>query len=159
LPDSGSRYLSKVFDDDWMRENGFLESAWVEVRAADVLAHKSIRTVYTAQPTDRQTEVIAMMKRHDISQVPVVENGRLVGIVSEVELLDHMLTAGHSHGRDETIEAIVRPKVTTVAPSTPLETLMSVFTTRRVVVVVEGDEVIGIITKIDLLDFLASQVK
>lgn len=159
LPDSGSRYLSKVFDDDWMRENGFLESAWAELRVADILASKTIQTVYTAELADRQTAVIALMKQHDISQVPVVANGRLVGIVTEVELLDHMLTAGHLHDRDETIEAIVRRQVATVTPSTPLETLMSVFTTRRVVVVVDGEQVVGIITKIDLLDFLAGQVK
>ncbi|MFQ5614567.1 MAG: cystathionine beta-synthase, partial [Anaerolineae bacterium] len=159
LPDSGSRYLSKVFDDDWMRENGFLESAWVEVRAADILVAKTIQTVHTAQTTDRQADVIALMKQHDISQVPVVEDGRLAGIVTEVELLDHMLTAGHAHDPDETIEAIIRPDVTTVTPNTPLEALMSVFANRRVVVVVEEEQVVGIITKIDLLDFLAGQVR
>lgn len=159
LADSGSRYLSKVFDDDWMRENGFLESAWVELRVADVLAAKTMQTLYTARPTDRQSEVIALMKQHDISQVPVVEDGRLVGIVTEVELLDHMLMAGHPHDPAESIEALVRPKVATVTPDTPLETLMSLFTTRRVVLVTEEEQVVGIITKIDLLDFLAGQVK
>ncbi len=159
LPDSGSRYLSKVFDDDWMRENSFLESAWAELRVADVLAAKAMQTLYTARPTDRQTDVIALMKQHDISQVPVVDDGRLVGIVTEVELLDHMLMAGHAHDPAETIEALVRPQVATVTPGTPLETLMSVFTTRRVVLVIEEERVVGIITKIDLLDFLTGQVK
>jgi cystathionine beta-synthase len=100
-----------------------------------------------------------VMKQHDISQVPVVDSGRLVGIVTEVELLDHMLMASHTHDPSETIEALVRPQVATVAPDTPLETLMSVFTTRRVVLAVEEEQVVGIITKIDLLDFLAGQVK
>jgi len=159
LPDSGSRYLSKVFDDDWMRENGFLESAWTERRVADVLATKAIQTLYTARPSDRQADVIALMKQHDISQVPVVDDGRLVGIVTEVELLDHMLTAGHTHDPSETIEALIRPQVATVSPDAPLETLMSLFTTRRVVLVTEGEQVVGIITKIDLLDFLAGQIK
>ncbi len=159
LPDSGSRYLSKVFNDDWMRENGFLESAWVEVRAADVLAAKSMQTLYTARPADRQLDVIALMKQHNISQVPVMDNGRLLGIVTEVELLNHMLTTGHTHDSAETIEPIIRPQVTTVTPDTSLETLMSVFATHPVALVVEEEQVIGIITKIDLLDFLTGRAR
>jgi cystathionine beta-synthase len=157
LPDSGSRYLSKVFNDDWMRENRFLESAWVEVRAADVLAVKAVPTLYTASPTDRQLDVITLMKEQNISQVPVVAAGRLVGIVTEVELLDHMLSAGHTHEADETIEAIIRPQVTTIPPDTSLEALLSVFATHQVALVVEEEEPVGIITKIDLLDFLTGR--
>jgi len=160
LPDSGSRYLSKVFNDDWMRENSFLESAWSEIRVADVLARKSLQTLYAVHPSDRQNEVISLMKEHDISQVPVVEeNGELVGIVTEVELLDHMLMTGHTHAPTETIEALVRTDVATITPHALLEELMSVFTTRRVVIVVEDNKAVAIITKIDLLDFLAVQVK
>lgn len=161
LPDSGSRYLSKVFDDDWMRENSFLESAWAELRVSDVLGRsKSLQKLYTAHPDDRQADVIRLMKKHDISQVPVVEkDGRLVGIVTEVELLDHMLNAGHTHEPSETIEPLTRTDVATITPTTPLESLMSVFNTRRVVIVLEDEKVVGIITKIDLLDFLAGQVR
>ncbi|MCL4298280.1 MAG: cystathionine beta-synthase [Anaerolineae bacterium] len=159
LPDSGSRYLSKVFNDDWMRENRFLESTWAEVRAADVLAAKAMPALYTAKPTDRQLDVITLMKEQNISQVPVVADGRLVGIVTEVELLNHMLTAGHTHEADETIEAIIRPQVTTIPADTSLEALLSVFSTHQVALVVEGEQPIGIITKIDLLDFLTGRVR
>jgi cystathionine beta-synthase len=159
LPDSGDRYLSKVFNDDWMRENGFLESAWAELRVSDVLTSKATQELYTAHPDDSQTEIIALMKKHDVSQLPVVEDGRLLGLVTEVELLDHLLTGDHDHQPLETIEALIRPQVATVEPSTSLETLSSMFTTRRVVLVVEGEQLVGIITKIDLLDFLTAQVK
>ena len=160
LPDSGSRYLSKVFNDDWMRENGFLESAWSELRVYDVLANKTMQELYTARPTDRQADVIRSMKEHDISQVPVMgDNGQLVGIVTEVELLDHLLMAGHTHQPTETIEELMRTDVATISPDALLESLMSLFTTRRVVIVTEHNNVAGIITKIDLLDFLAEQVR
>jgi cystathionine beta-synthase len=160
LPDTGARYLSKIFDDDWMRENGFLESTWIEIRVADVLKGKTMQTLYTAHPSDRQKDVIALMKTRDISQVPVVdEAGRLAGIVTEVELLDHMLTVGHTHDAQETIEPLVQTDVATVTPDTPLESLMSTFTIRRAAVVLEDEKVIGIITKIDLLDYLAGQMK
>jgi len=160
LPDSGSRYLSKVFDDDWMRENGFLESAWFEIRAADVLAGKTMQSLFTAHPTDRQNDLIALMKQHDISQVPIVDDQeKLAGIVTEVELLDHMLTEGHTHDASETIEPLVRTDLATVTPDTLLEALMTVFTTRRVVLVVEDERLVGIITKIDLLEYLTGQMK
>jgi cystathionine beta-synthase len=82
LPDSGSRYLSKVFDDEWMREYGFLESAWGEARVADLLAIKHARSLITASPSDRVREVINLMKTHDISQMPVLTDGKLVGMIS-----------------------------------------------------------------------------
>lgn len=157
LPDSGSRYLSKVFDDEWMRENGFLEPTWAEARTADVLNSKAIHDLYTARPTHRMSEVINLMKAHDISQVPVVdEAGSLLGLVSEVDLLNHLVLADHKHEPDETIEAIIR-EVATVSPETPLESLMSVFLNRQVAVVVEDGRTVGILTKIDLLDYLANQ--
>ncbi len=159
LPDSGARYLSKVFNDDWMRENGFLESAWIENRAADVLKTKAIQGAITARPTDKMVDVIALMKQHDISQVPVLEDGRLVGIVTEIDLLNHMLLAEHAHAAEETIADIVNPEVTTVRPDSPLETLFGIFTTGNVAVVVENDQVVGVLTKIDILDYLAAHMK
>jgi cystathionine beta-synthase len=158
LPDSGSRYLSKIFNDDWMRENRFLQSSMDEVRAIHVLHSKAIQEVYTAKPTDRMRDVIDLMKKLDISQLPVTENGKLIGMVTEVELLNHLLFSTHTHSREETIAEIARPSVTTVNVDTPMEALMSVFATARVAVVLDGETIAGIITKIDLLDFLAKEV-
>ena len=160
FPDSGSRYLGKVFNDDWMRENGFLESGWGDIRVHDVLARKSIQKLHTVSAQDLQKDVIALMKKYDISQVPVIgEDGQLVGIVTEVELLDHMLTTSYTDHSVETIETIIRTSVATVSLDTMVESLMSIFTTRRVIIVIEEEKVVGIITKIDLLDILAGQVK
>ena len=158
LPDSGARYLSKVFNDDWMRENRFLESSLEEARAGHILQHKAIQQVYTASPRDRMRDVISLMKERDISQLPVVEDGRLVGLVTEVELLNHLLFSTHEHSPDETIEGMITRNVTTAQVDTPMETLMSLFGTARVAVILDQEEVVGIITKIDLLDFLAGQV-
>jgi cystathionine beta-synthase len=158
LPDSGSRYLSKVFDDEWMREMGFLESALAERRVSDVLAAKSSETLYTAGPSDRMSDVVALMKEHDISQLPVVgQDGRLAGLVSEIDLLNHLLTADHRHEPGETIESVVRREVAVVSPDTPLEALMTIFVTGHVAVVTSEKKAIGIITKIDLLDYLSNR--
>jgi cystathionine beta-synthase len=160
LPDSGSRYLSKVFDDEWMREMGFLESTWAETRASDVLAAKNTAALHLAHRTDRMADVIAQMKQFDISQLPVVaDDGALLGMVTEIDLLNHLLTSDHRHEPDETIEAALQSDVPTISPEMPLETLMSIFVTGHVVVVTEKDKPVGILTKIDLLDYLSARNK
>ena len=159
LPDSGSRYLSKIFDDDWMRENGFLESTWVDHRAQDILADRDVSELLTASKSDSLMSVITMFKEHGISQMPVVdEHGELAGIVREIDLLKHMLAGDHTHTADETIESMIDPNVTVIRPSTPLETLMSIFSSERVVVVSSGGKIQGILTQIDILDFLATNL-
>ena len=160
LPDSGSRYLSKIFNDDWMRENGFLARAWVDYRASDIQSSKSEGQTITAKPTDLMTDVVALLKKYNISQLPVIdESGHLRGIVSEVDLLNHMLLTGHKHDPEETIEPIIDPNVPVVRPNTPLETLTAVLSNSNMVVIATNGEVQGVLTKIDLLDFLAAQVK
>jgi cystathionine beta-synthase len=123
-----------------------------------VLQAKASQEIYTARPDDRMQDVIELMKKKDISQLPVVDNGHLVGMVTEVELLNHMLFSTHEHSPDETIADMVSSNVTTVEIDTPMETLMSVFATARVAVVMDSQGITGIITKIDLLDFLAKQM-
>jgi cystathionine beta-synthase len=161
LPDSGSRYLSKAFNDDWMRENGFLERAWIDFRAVDIqLAKGEEDALILARPENLMTEIVGLMKQHSISQLPVVnEQQQLVGIVREIDLLKHMLTGGHRHEPDETIAAVIDHNVTVIQPNTPLETLMGIFSHRRSAIVTNNKrEVQGIITQIDLLDFLAARV-
>jgi cystathionine beta-synthase len=149
-----------MFDDEWMREMGFLESAWSETRASDILGSKAVHEMYTAKLQDRMTDVVARMKKHDISQLPVVsDDGKLVGMVSEVDLLNHLITNDHKHEPSETIEHVMRAEVARVAPDMPLEALMSIFVNGQVAVVVSDNKPVGILTKIDLLDYLSSREK
>lgn len=161
LPDSGSRYLSKVFDDGWMRENGFLDQVWSDIRAADIQAQKSSGEIYTARTDDLLRDVVSWMKEHNISQLPVVNvEGRLNGLVSEIDLLNHLLLSDHVHQPDETIEKMVNSDVPVVGPNARLETLMSLISDRPAVVIVDHDDhVEGILTKIDILDYLSSQIR
>jgi cystathionine beta-synthase len=161
LPDTGARYLSKVFDDEWMRENGFLHRAWQDVRAIDIQTAKGVDELVSAKPTDLMGDVIRIFKEYNISQVPVIdENGRLCGIVTEVDLLNHMISLDHTHTADETIESVIVPNVPVVRPNAPLETLMGIFANNSFALIATGDNnVQGILTKIDLLDYLSTQVK
>jgi len=158
LPDSGSRYLSKAFDDDWMRENGFLDTTWAGATAADVLATKKLRDVIFALPNEAIPRVVAKMKQHDISQIPILdEAGHLLGLASEVELLNHMVLGDHKHHAHEPISDVMQTDVVTVAPEASIESLMGLFVHRGAVIATEGGRVVGILTKIDLLDYLASR--
>ena len=157
LPDSGSRYLSKVFDDEWMRENGFLEAPWGPATVADLLAAKPSREVVSVSPLETVRNVIARLHEHDISQMPVISEGKLVGMVTETQLLNH-LVSGEAVA-DDAIAPIVQRQVATVGSETTLEMVMGLFGDGSVAVVVDRDQVAGIITKIDLIDFLAVRPK
>ena len=154
LPDDGSRYLSKIFSDDWMREHGFLEKEMGVV--ADLMAAKADGLI-TAAPSDTVSEVIARMKAYDISQLPVLEHGRLVGLVGDVALLTYLLEG--DHGTDDPIAPLVEPAPPVVTPETPVEELANLFAAANAAVVVSRGEVVGIVTKIDLIDHLARRVK
>lgn len=162
LPDSGTRYLSKVFDDTWMRENRFLDNEWMEARVSTVLARKASHELIVARADEAVSAVIAKMKAGDVSQIPAVnDDGGLIGLVNEVRLLSHLINGGAS---DMPIReaGVIDEKVPTVSAETPIEAVMSLFGTSPVALVTErnGDQtrvVTGIITKIDLLDFLANR--
>jgi cystathionine beta-synthase len=159
LPDSGSRYLSKFYDDKWMRENGFLEPAWSEAALGEILGAKKLNSLITTRVQDRMTDVISLLKEHDVSQVPVLHpDGHLAGLVAEVDLLTHMLTAPHGHSPDETIENIIRPTDALFPASAPLEAALPSLTDGQVVLVTEGERPVGILTKIDILDFIAQRI-
>ena len=150
LPDSGFRYLSKVFSDDWMRENGFLEAEMGTV--ADLLRAKGLPLI-TATPDEPMRAVIAKMKQYDVSQLPVVGDGGLVGMVSEVDLLSYLLEGGH--GLDDPITPIVDPAPPVVTPDTPVDNLADAFLNANAAIVVDGGRLVGIVTKIDVIDHLA----
>lgn len=158
LPDSGSRYLSKVFDDKWMRENGFLDIEWGEVSLQELLEAKSEPGLICASLDTPMGEVINQMKEHDISQIPALHpDGTLAGIVTEVDLLKHMLEAGHEHSQRETISAIAQPADAVFSVQDSLEAALPSIMEGNVILVTEGDLPVGILTKIDMLDFIAGQ--
>jgi cystathionine beta-synthase len=166
LPDSGSRYLSKIFDDNWMRENQFLESDWLDTTVAAILRRQSQHEIVVARATQSVNNVISRLKAADVSQLPVVgERNQLLGVVTEVSLLNYLLRSPGADASSIAIEdaGVINADVPTVTSEVPAEALMSIFNTEKMALVVErapGSEdrkVIGIITQIDLLDFLANR--
>lgn len=160
LPDSGNRYLSKVYDDDWMREAGFLDRPSLGT-VTDLLA--VIRPVpgkiVMAKQADKLSAVIEQMREKGISQVPVSdEKGWIKGVATEGAILA-ALYEGRAKPTD-TIERLVDPTVEFVSPDDPIEKVSRLVTAGKIPLVtdpVRQGELIAIITKIDLLTYLGSR--
>ncbi|WP_437677487.1 pyridoxal-phosphate dependent enzyme [Sorangium sp. So ce131] len=152
LPDGASKYISKIFNDDWMRENGFLEEDRGLGTVRDLLAGKPSEVV-TADVNARVREVIDRMKLHGISQLPVTERGKLLGMVHEIDLLRHLVEG--SGTLDSSIRGLVESDYATVTPETKVELLKGVLSDAKIALVLEGEAVLGVVSKIDLIDYLA----
>ena len=153
--DSSSRYLSKIFDEDWMRENGFLDRERPSERVSDLLANKGGQ-VYTAALGQQIDEVVGLMKAHGISQLPVLDGGRVVGIINETDVLNHLLSGGV---REDKIDDLVEAGFAIVEPSNRLNLVGQFFKQNKIVIVVGDDgDLAGIITKIDFIDYVSGKL-
>jgi cystathionine beta-synthase len=153
LPDTGMRYLSKIYNDEWMRENQYFESA-VPLKAADVLAAKSGRTrvknLATVKPTDSLFSAMATMRKHDISQMPVFEKGHPVGTLHEDEVLGMMLK-GRAIKKMIVREAMGQA-LPVVEPQARIESILRHISPERPAVLVKtGKSSYDILTKYDVL--------
>jgi len=153
LPDSIRNYLTKFVDDRWMREAGFFEPDWAVETVADVLRSMARRGVITVEARQQLGEAVDLFKAQGISQVPVVDEGRLAGILTESDVL-HALVSGHAR-RESAIAEVMERKVSTVSPSTRATDLPEIFERGEVALVVDDQQLpIGILTKLDLIDFM-----
>ena len=158
FPDSGSRYLSKFYDDKWMREFGFLSTEFGETSLSDLLHAKPNKTLHVAKLGDTIRKVVSVMHQHAISQMPVVgADGELVGLLEEVDLLNHMLEE-HEHSNEEQIDDLVQNAGAVFPIETPLEETMPSLTAGYALILVENSKPVGILTKIDVLDYVAGKI-
>lgn len=155
LPDNAQKYLSKVFNDEWMRSNGFLDQEETTGTVAHILRSQP-RKVFTIGPAATVRETIGKMKEHGISQLPVLDdNGRHIGIIGEMDVLNYLM---ENEGRlDSSIDKLVEGDYATVTPHTRISLLRNIFKDAKVVLVTENDKLKGLLTKIDFIDYLASQ--
>jgi cystathionine beta-synthase len=154
LPDSAQKYLSKIFNDNWMRENGFLEEQPGLGTVRDLLAGRS-GSLVTARSTMKVREVIDTLKSLGISQLPVVDGDRLLGLVHEVDLLRHLVSG--SGTLDSVIKDLVESDYATVTPDTKIELVQGVLNEAKVALVLDSGKMVGLVSKIDLITYLAER--
>jgi cystathionine beta-synthase len=150
--DSGNKYLSKMFNDYWMLDHGFLEREKTgDLREVIGRKHQD-RAVVTAAPTDTLLIAHGRMKLYDVSQLPVMENGKIVGIVDESDLLLASITDPKNFSKP--VREVMATGLTTVDVKTKVEDLLPIYAAGHVPIVVDGTEFVGLATKIDLLNYL-----
>ena len=152
LPDAGHRSLSRLYDDTWMRENGFLDPDGSLGTVADLLREMGGQDLVTVRPDARVPEVIGILKLHGISQVPVVNDGRLLGILTENRLLERALGGGALEAR---AADLVESAYSTVDRDTELTVVLDLFRKVKVAIVLEEGAPAHILTRIDLIDFIS----
>ena len=156
LPDSVRNYMTKFLDDRWMKENGFTESAWETNSVEDMLRSLPRRTLVTAASADTVADSVMAMKEHGVSQLPVIDDGRLVGIVTESDLLAKLVDGRASLA--SAIAEVMFRNVKTIRAREDASRLLEIFGEGLVGLVVDDtDRLLGIITKMDLVDLLTSR--
>jgi len=153
LPDSGNRYLSKVYNDAWMMENSFLEKkASNTIGDLIRLIHKTPKVLSCASE-DSVEKVVKLMKTEGISQLPVLSQGEIVGVVSEADLLRPLFS--EEIKASDPIKKLVKPEFALVEDTDPISRLNELFSQGRVAIVPEAGKAKYVLTKIDLISFLS----
>ncbi len=158
LPDSGSRYISKFYSDEWMKDNGFLD-AGDRLGSVRELLQRRPQELLTALPEDKASEVARRMKQYGVSQMPVLdrETRAAVGMIHEYDLLDALLTGKVQY--TQAIAGLVAPLQGKVTLDTPVSKLKEIFSQDNVAVVVQNERALAMVTKIDLIEYLGSKMQ
>ncbi len=158
LPDSATRYTTKFLSDAWMKDYGFLGGDHDLGAVEDILATMPKKPIISASPDKSVGQIIAMLKEHGISQVPIVDGtGHPTGMVHEVDVL-----RGLQNGTvtaDSAAKTICCPIGGLIYPKARIEELFRIFETDQVGVVVDNNRIVGIISKIDVLEFMSKRAR
>ena len=156
LPDSVRNYMTKFLDEAWMKESGFAEAGWESTDLGSLLLRIPKRELLTAQSADTVETAVDCMKEKGISQLPVLDDGRLVGIVTEHDLLGKLVEARAT--LSSAVAEVMFRTVNTLHREQDAGCLLEVFSRNEIGLIVDDDgALIGLITKMDLVDFLATK--
>jgi cystathionine beta-synthase len=153
VPDTGNKYLSKMYNNFWMAEQGFIHRP-PHGDLSDLISHRyEAGEVITIGPTDSLLTAYKRMRDSDVSQLPVVDQaGRAVGIIDESDIL--VKVHRDSSRFNDPVKNAMTDKLETLPPTAKINDLLEVFDRGRVAIVMEGDKFLGLITRTDLLSYL-----
>ena len=152
VPDSGNKYLSKMYNDYWMQDQGLMDRP----QSGDLRDLVSRRydegAAVTVAPEDTLNTAWKRMKLYDVSQLPVVEKHRPIAVIDESDLL--MAVSGNPQHFSAPVKAAMSKSVETVRPDADIQTLHDIFNRGYVAMVADGDKFYGVITRIDVINHL-----
>ncbi len=146
--DHGSRYVGKIYNDDWMRERGFLDD---ELKISDIISRKKDRSFFAAKGNDTIRSAFNLMKSHDLSQLPVMDGDDIVGSITETQVLN-ILLENPLQNSERLLKEIMGAPFPTVSDSTPISH-MNRYISKEIPAVVTRDRSGGIhiVTQYDLI--------
>jgi cystathionine beta-synthase len=154
LPDSGERYLSKIYNDDWMRENGFLTPEKITVRYILQSKGKEANGLLSIDPITTVRRALDLIKEHDVSQLPVLDRGKPVGAVHDNELMATVMERPALI--DSPVSTVMSPSFPSVNIDSQIDEVIRLLTPKKnYAVLVEDDQkVSGILTRYDVIEFM-----
>jgi len=153
VADTGNKYLSKMYNDFWMAEQGFIHRA-PQGDLNDLISHRyEAGEVISVGPTDTLLTAFKRMRDADVSQLPVVDqSGRAIGILDESDVLVKVhRDSGHFN---DPVKDAMTDRLETLPPNAKFSDLLEVFDRGRVAIVMDSDKFLGLITRTDLLSYL-----
>ena len=150
--DSGNKYLSKMYNDYWMITEGFIERERFGDLRDLIMRRATDHAVVTVGPQEPLSTAYTRMRLYDVSQLPVLDDGRIVGIIDESDLL--LATFHHPEQFGAPVADSMTSKLEVIAPTAPIDALLPIFRADLVAIVVDGDAFLGLITKVDLINYL-----
>ena len=152
VPDTGNKYLSKMYNDYWMLDQGFLDRP-VHGDLRDLIVRPySQRDTVVVGKTDTLHVAYQRMKMYDVSQLPVMDGDDIVGIVDESDVLMHVF--GDEKRFVDPVATAMVSKLDKLEVTSPMDALLPVFDRGHVAIVMDGPKFLGLITRIDLLNYL-----
>ena len=154
LPDTGERYLSKVHNDAWMRDNHLLDPA--VTRVSDVVGAKTGRVpaLLRLQVGEPVRRALALVEQHEVTQLPVFSGDEVVGTIYDSEILKGVL--GDAATLDRPVESLMSESLPVVRSDQPVDDVTRLLAARNPAVLVrEEGRVVGILTRFDMLQFIA----
>ncbi|WP_194975047.1 cystathionine beta-synthase [Aquiflexum lacus] len=150
LPDHGTRYLGKIYNDDWMRNHGFLEDKTFGTARDIISSRNGSYQLLVSKKTDSVKDTINLMNSKSVSQIPVMEDGHVVGSITDSKLLSKIIE--NPELKDAAVADVMEDPMKFVALDSTLDVLSSMLDTAKAVLVRDDNHQVHIVTKHDILE-------
>jgi cystathionine beta-synthase len=154
LPDSGERYVSKIYNDDWMKEYGFLRPEKITARYAFESKGKEHRELFEIDPLTSVRKALELMRQKDISQIPVLDRGKPVGSVHDSDLMAKVMERPTLV--DSPVSSVMEPSFPVINIDSQIDDVIKMMTAKRnaAVLIEDQQKIVGILSRYDVIEFM-----